>query len=794
MMKNSILYIIGIFIIFIVSSCEQEEVQTTFSTEKTLQLTFNMKNNGSRVVESDDVESYENKVTRADVFFFVKNNDNTYTYKFHELGLVPTTPTKTQSDGYWRMTVNVSIPDGVTFNGETYMVYVMANNDVATDVSTDTDENTNGLLDNINAIIANKGTALTFGDLEGAFSFTSSLETLINENTRFIMDGKNEITISNKNKVDGEIPLTRAAAKVMLDLSVYNEIQIGEKTYTPQTAEDAILLSYYNGLKTFNKSEVERFNATNWAGMAAISAGGASSFQVAFDPFYSYPTEWVNSDEYEPYLMLEIKWGIKVDDGDPTYEPYYYKIPVNRKFVNDEGKLCLLRNNLYKLILKVGVLGSTDPNEPVELNSEYEVMDWGDLAINTAVQNFKYLVVDQSEISIYNVSDAQITFASSHDVTVTVDRIEYKYYGKATTRTVTITSSRKSVSPTLSGFSDNNVYADYKIQETDIDANTSGLQLSKDAGVIDFSHTIKANTYTPHDIYVTVKHKDDTSGEYSQQVKITQYPPIYIVGDKSNGKVFVNEKAFSGSSDRVYAYDDRGNNNNYNIGSIVNPSDDNISGDDDAVNENQNLYNVYVTSLPDNNYMIGDPRVAVGGTLPYINELNNYRPTREGAENVIAPAFKIASSYGKTTDLSTYAAAERRCASYQENGYPAGRWRVPTAAEIAFIQERSKNGDIPSLFNGANNGNNWNPKYSGYWAAYQKAYWPGYLTNSQTSYGPSAGAYETDDLNCDDHAVRCVYDVWYWGDENTGQMADTYDDDYQLTNPVWGDTESVIEK
>lgn len=781
MMKNSILYIIGIFIIFIVSSCEQEEVQTTFSTEKTLQLTFNMKNNGSRVVESDDVESYENKVTRADVFFFVKNNDNTYTYKFHELGLVPTTPTKTQSDGYWRMTVNVSIPDGVTFNGETYMVYVMANNDVATDVSTDTDENTNGLLDNINAIIANKGTALTFGDLEGAFSFTSSLETLINENTRFIMDGKNEITISNKNKVDGEIPLTRAAAKVMLDLSVYKEIQIGEKTYTPQIAEDAILLSYYNGLKTFNKSEVERFNATNWEGMA-ISAEGASSFQVAFDPFYSYPTEWENSDEYEPYLMLEIKWGIKVDDGDPTYEPYYYKIPVNRKFVNDEGKLCLLRNNLYKLILKVGVLGSTDPNEPVELNSEYEVMDWGDLAINTAVQNFKYLVVDQSEISIYNVSDAQITFASSHDVTVTVDRIEYKYYGKATTRTVTITSSGKSVSPTLSGFNDNNVYGDYKIQETDIDANTSGLQLSKDAGVIDFYHTIKANTYTPHDIYVTVKHKDDTSGEYSQQVKITQYPPIYIVGAQSNGYAFVNEEGMNSSNE-----DDNGT----DIGSL--PRRNDITGKDNGINVNKNQYNIYVTALPSTmSYLIGDPRSTTGSSLSGINELTNYRPTRQGAENVIAPAFKIASSYGKTSDMDTYAKAEKRCASYQENGYPAGRWRVPTQAEIAFIQERSANGDIPSLFNGAVYGYR-NNQYSGYWTAYDMAYWPGYNSDGD-DVGPDAGSYTTSQLNCSEHAVRCVYDVWYWGDENTGQMADTYDDDYQKTNPVWGDTGSVIVK
>ena len=47
-------------------------------------------------------------------------------------------------------------------------------------------------------------------------------------------------------------------------------------------------------------------------------------------------------------------------------------------------------------------------------------------------------------------------------------------------------------------------------------------------------------------------------------------------------------------------------------------------------------------------------------------------------------------------------------------------------------------------------------------------------------------------MNNNSHAVRCVYDVWYWGNENTGQMASTYSDEYQLTHAVWGDTGSVI--
>ncbi|NMB37396.1 MAG: DUF1566 domain-containing protein, partial [Bacteroidales bacterium] len=97
----------------------------------------------------------------------------------------------------------------------------------------------------------------------------------------------------------------------------------------------------------------------------------------------------------------------------------------------------------------------------------------------------------------------------------------------------------------------------------------------------------------------------------------------------------------------------------------------------------------------------------------------------------------IASSYGKTTTVS-FEQAEKRCAAYQENGYPAGRWRVPTEAEILFIVNRSNAGVFPTLFGAVN-----------YWASGNRAYNAG--TNTWST--PSS-AY-----------VRCVYDVWYWGDE-----------------------------
>ena len=47
------------------------------------------------------------------------------------------------------------------------------------------------------------------------------------------------------------------------------------------------------------------------------------------------------------------------------------------------------------------------------------------------------------------------------------------------------------------------------------------------------------------------------------------------------------------------------------------------------------------------------------------------------------------------------AEARRRCAAYQEDGIPAGRWRLPTFAEVEFIATLSSLNRIPILFSDA---------------------------------------------------------------------------------------------
>ena len=111
--------------------------------------------------------------------------------------------------------------------------------------------------------------------------------------------------------------------------------------------------------------------------------------------------------------------------------------------------------------------------------------------------------------------------------------------------------------------------------------------------------------------------------------------------------------------------------------------------------------------------------------------------------NLIAPAFYIGSSWAAISSNNSIAwdSAVKKCATYQEAGYPAGRWRLPTEAELMFIFDRQEDGTIPALFNAT----------ADYWVASGWYYQNGTLTQeTSTTRG---------------HTPRCIYDLWYWGDE-----------------------------
>ena len=151
--------------------------------------------------------------------------------------------------------------------------------------------------------------------------------------------------------------------------------------------------------------------------------------------------------------------------------------------------------------------------------------------------------------------------------------------------------------------------------------------------------------------------------------------------------------------------------------------------------------------------------------------LSWYYPTDKTSrtENMLAPSFRFASKFGGTeyggsqfSDI-TQAYAEYRCAAYQEDGFPAGRWRLPTKAEIEFIAQLSAKKAFERLFSNAT-----------YWAAH------GAITvngdRGTTSYNSGATT----------ALLRCVYDSWYWDnvDEVNNQFSNRLD---RHDHFVWGD-------
>ena len=161
---------------------------------------------------------------------------------------------------------------------------------------------------------------------------------------------------------------------------------------------------------------------------------------------------------------------------------------------------------------------------------------------------------------------------------------------------------------------------------------------------------------------------------------------------------------------------------------------------------------------------------------------------------MVAPVFRLASGFtelftgkesvalvpvDRSSDNLSRANARRRCAALQDNGYPAGRWRVPTVGEMYFFKMLYNKGVLPDLF----------PNERAYWTAQ-------YLAKFHFKDGPGnkerhIRPYPNNDLP-GHKFVRCVYDDWYWvrKDKNDNWVPDNIKnngDKIQLLDGYWTD-------
>jgi len=638
----------------------------------------------------------------------------------------------------------------------------------------------------------------------------------------FVMEGTN--TISKVQSVgsyfvQGEVVLYRAASKVRLATSipqdvidngvkdgngfVWKPVPADMKTILVGGVNKGVVCAYDNDyVYHYGDSDYSFPTGTDksiwWSNyghkMKLNSTTGKYEHEV---PFYSYPTkDWKATTENEAYMILLLPWKRVTDN---KYVNTYYQIPIAQKWVDPEYRL--KSNRYYRMEVEVSIMGSFSTEDLVELtNNSYIILDWCDASVSQTnfevnMSQTSYLALEKSDVEMNNVSSASIPYASSHPVTAEFTKLEfYSYYESYTTggwwpSTVVIDRMRRVVYERNKDIEGNlldtwtrKVYdiSDYSVSDNheitdyeDTDAGNpftsngsyggfpfGGYSLTTDNGVVALNHDIPSSQFVWAKITAEVTNPAVAEAEV---ISFTQYPGIYIEGQKSNGYVFANGYANNNNNNRV-AYDDI-ENRTHHIGNLYQRNQISGSGN----NNNRNIYTIHISSFSDDTYILGDPRTVSPVSLANLSGTNGkYYPTKsdysssnlspeDDTENMISPEFMIASSYGTVSSsyYMTYDQAKKRCAAYQENGYPAGRWRMPTAAEVKYIMTLSAQEKIPSLFNlGRNDG-------EGYWCANGKI-------QGDSSALPVLGT------NTQTTSVRCVYDTWFWGSEPYTENATTW--------------------
>ena len=195
-------------------------------------------------------------------------------------------------------------------------------------------------------------------------------------------------------------------------------------------------------------------------------------------------------------------------------------------------------------------------------------------------------------------------------------------------------------------------------------------------------------------------------------------------------------------------------------------------------------------------YKIGDPRVKASSVYNnfslngYLSAMDNNNRNQvlgdwsnpgdimicsqaESDRNIIAPRILISSGLtellvGEIPD--EFIDFVKRGATFQEAGYPAGRWRLPTEGEVAFIAARQFDGTIPDIFNRDV------PYYcaSGRWVIIpSEGETLTFGTDvDQVIYPWGETGYRISQLL----DAKFVYDLWYWGDQpaNTTYVTNQY--------------------
>ena len=541
-------------------------------------------------------------------------------------------------------------------------------------------------------------------------------------------------------------------------------------------------------------------------------------------PFYTYPMEWETGSSMEPYLKLIIPWKYgnvtrkyyyKIPfHGDALLRNHWYHISIDVQILGTEQADPPQVDIYYSIADWEGTMDEATADEIHSVTS-----------VPATVITARFLSVPTTEYVMYNIDQLIIPIQSSHDVEVvgfdvasgaytSSHDIDANYIGVNpriyNPFTTTLNSSGNIVAarPDYSATDPSVVTHSFTYNQAADSDGWSVVVTGRES--VTLTHPINRDMSSsnydvaPYTIRMRFRHEGEGASLYFTDVIVEQRPSIIIKpeansGGKSKyGYAYVNTAQNNGNnwtrsgSYNRYTYsctDGTWTGASYYENNSRNPSaydywdyylGSSPSDLSNSSNTNTNMYVIETSVLPTTgavaSYMLGDPRSrtidnlgqswcqSAAAVVGNNRQISYYYPAG-GAEYdyFIAPKFRIASSFGSTQPM-TFDNAKRRCSSYQEDGYPAGRWRLPTVAEITYMAQLTTDGLIPRLLGGSDSDD------TDYWSNNGYVTVPGGTSSSSlsSSTGTSGTKY-----------VRCVYDEWYW--------EDTVYETVTKTTFTWGD-------
>lgn len=495
-----------------------------------------------------------------------------------------------------------------------------------------------------------------------------------NATKNFLMTANSDWTVSKEPTQTIDSKLTRAAAKIVVNLkiNVAGYEVVGVPTWQ--------LLNYNTQTTLFGPNTAKNIASMSETETNETMAKTTDGYQLVT---YSYATSW---DDNASAPQAKIKVMLK--KGEETPVDYYYSIPVR----NPKETKSLERNYIYTANATVTSLGSSsDITYGDAMNLVYDVQKWTkgeETTINAGDQ--KYLLVSPTFMIMKNqkFDNSTIKFYGSGECTV--ETSEIYYYDK---------DGKKQ---SCSGSQYFKASAEY----------AKGHSELKDKGtiVIGDAKNPNANDFVPLSVkYIKIKVTCD-GVEDPVYVTIKQYPLEYIQGIagwySTKDELNTYETTFGGDrytgttvgidwqKDRTLHSKEKGSEDDHFTAKVKEEGDyyiyeyydNDVRGGYQATKKrsstgksNNRMYVVQITNTPQNSkYKIG-------------HVTNIDKNTKLSSEDVVSPAFMLASQLGTVTaftDENDGKNASEHCDKYIEvrkDGKKYTDWRLPTASEIGVI-------------------------------------------------------------------------------------------------------------